>query len=135
MIRVHNLGSVRPVCGFKKTSDLVYRAGVVAVCTVSVMQVPVDQVIHMVAVRHGLVSTAVAVLVACTVGTARVVRGTVRGVCVANRQLVLVHVGRVGVVKMTIVQIVGMAIVAQRQVAAAFPVDVFVTFVPIAGHK
>ena len=42
---------------------------------------------------------------------------------------------RVGMMEMAIVQVVGMAVVAHGQVTAAFPVDMFVAFVSIAGHE
>ena len=76
-----------------------------------------------------------AMLVSCFVGTAPVIGGAVGRVRAADRQLVLIHVVRVGMMEMAIVQVVGMAVVAHRQVTAAFPVDMFVVFVATAGHE
>ena len=114
---------------------MLYGTVVVAVATVSVMEVAVHQVVHVIAVRHGFVSASGAMLVACLVGTAPVIGGAVSRVRTADRQLVLIHVVRVGVMEMAIVQVVGMAVVAHGQVTAAFPVDMFVAFVSIAGHE
>ena len=108
---------------------------VVAVVAVRVVQVAVDQIVHVIAVRHGFVPASGAMLVACLVGTAPVIGGAVSRVRTADRQLVLIHVVRVGMMEMAIVQVVGMAVVADGQVTAAFPVDMFVAFVSIAGHE
>ena len=53
-----------------------------------------------------------AMLVPCFVGAAPVIWGAVGRVRVADRQLVLIHVVRVGMMEMAIVQVVGMAVVA-----------------------
>ena len=103
--------------------------------SVGMVEMATHQIIHVVAVRHGLVPAAGAVLVARLVGAAPVIGGAVRRVRAADRQLVLIHVVRVGMMEMAIVQVVGMAVVAHGQVTAAFPVDMFVAIVSIAGHE
>ena len=115
---------------------MLYGTVVVAVATVSVMEVAVHQVVHVIAVRHGFVPASGAMLVACLVGTAPVIGGAVSRVRPADRELVLVHVARVGMMEVAIVQIVGMALVTHSHVTAVFPVDMLVAFVSIlAGHE
>ncbi len=101
---------------------------------VGVVQVPVDQVVHVVAVRYGLVTAAGSVPMARLVGVARVIGRAVGGIRAADGELMLVHVVRVGVVEMPIVQVVDVAIVPDCLVAAALPVDVIVALVLVAGH-
>lgn len=113
------------------------RPVVVAVIAVRVVQMPVHEIVHMVAVRHGLVAAAGAV------GVRRVVAGTV----VLGRALVRV-VGRnfdhvlVDVIAMRVMQ---MAVVQVVDVAAVLPADVlalgavavvmrFVLIVVATGH-
>ena len=102
---------------------------------VGMMQVPIHQIVHVVAVRHGLVPASGAMLVACLVGTAPVIGGAVSRVRTADRQLVFIHVVRVGMMEMAIVQVVGMPLVAHGLVTAVCPVHVSVTLVRIARHE
>ncbi len=103
--------------------------------SVGVMQVPVHQIVDVIAVGDRLVSASGAVLVAIVVRAARVIGRAVRGVGAADRQLVLVDVVRVRMVQVPIVQVVGMTVVADRHVATAFAMRVRVPVVSIAGHE
>jgi hypothetical protein len=113
---------------------MLYGTVVVAVAIVRVMEVAVHQVVHVVAVRHGLVTTSGAMPVVRLVRAARVIGRTVGRVRAIDRELVLVHVARVRVVEMPIVQVVGMSVVAHGRVTAPLSVDVLVAVVLIAGH-
>src|SRR5215472_3899126 len=64
--------TLRSVCAL-------HAAVIVAVTIMGVMQMAIDQVVYMISVGHGFVSAVVAVLmsstVACTIVTARAIRG------------------------------------------------------------
>ena len=113
---------------------MLHRTVVVAVASVGMMEVATHQIVEVVAVRHGLVSASGAVLVPCLVRTARVLGSAVSRVRLTDVQAVLIHVVRMGMMEVAVVQVVGVAVVAHCQVTAAFPVDVCVAVVPIAGH-
>ncbi len=115
-------------------SGSLYGAVVVAVAAVGVVEVAVHEVVHVVAVRHGFVSASGAVLVVRIVGAAGVIGRAVSRVRAADRQEVLVHVVGVGMMEVAVVQVVGVAVMAHGQVTAAFPVNVLVAVVTIAGH-
>ena len=110
------------------SADGFHRAVVVAVAVVDVVQAAVDQVVHVVAVRHGFVAAACAVDVAAAgvYGVAAV------GVGFAHFDDVFVVVAVVLVVQMAVVQVVGVAVVADGGVAAACAVDMGVVFVGVA---
>lgn len=88
---------------------------VVAVVPVGPVHPPVDQIIDVIPVGHGLVSAA------GTVGMRRVAGGgfgVLAGVRLIDRDHVLVHVLLVRVVQMAVVQVVEVIVVANRGVAA-----------------
>lgn len=99
---------------------------VVAVVAVGVVQVPVHEVVHMVAVGHGFMSAA---------GAMHVAR-LVPGACVRGRadvrvgggdgDAVLVHMVAVGVVQVAVVQIVSVSVMDDGSVTAAGAVSVIV---------
>jgi len=86
---------------------------VVAVVTVRVVQAAVHEVVHMVAVGDGLV-TAVGAVLMRTVD----LRRAVRRIGCADRDHVLVDMVFVHVMKMAVVQIVDVAVVPDRGMAA-----------------
>lgn len=92
---------------------------VVTVGAVGVVEMAVDEVVHMVAMRHGLVAAARAVDVIGRVAAAGVGRRAGVGVGGADSQPVLVHVVPVDVVEMAVVEVVHMAFVPHGGVAAA----------------
>ena len=102
---------------------------VVAVVAVRMVQVPVYQVINMIAVGNGLVPAARTVPVARFVTAAGVVRRTAVRVFIADLQHMFVNVVAVGVVKVSVVKIINMIAVANRGVAAVFAVNVVVIVV------
>jgi hypothetical protein len=92
---------------------------VVAVSAVGVMEMSIDEVVDVVAVRDGFVAAAGAVDVGGIVGSAGVLRGALGRVDRGQSNAVLVDVTIVEVVQMTIVQIVDVVVVADGRMAAA----------------
>ena len=91
---------------------------VVAVVTVGMVQLTFHQVVDMIAVRHGLVATAGAVLMARLVPRAfsRVAFVRMLGV---NGDAMLIDVAIVRVVQMPVMQVIGVAVMANRDVPTA----------------
>jgi hypothetical protein len=102
---------------------------VVAVVAVRVVQVAADEVIGVVAVGHGLVAAAGAVLVGLVVAVAGVGRRAGGRVGGADRQAVLLDAAAVGVVQVAVVQVIDVVFVLDGGVAAAGAVLVVVVFV------
>jgi len=101
---------------------------IVAVVAVGVVEVVTDQVVDVVAVRHGFVSAAGAVLMVGSVTFVDVIRAAV-GIEIAYRQDVLVHMVLMRMVEVAIVDVVDMAFVFDGSVAAIRSVLVVVRFV------
>lgn len=107
----------------------------VAVALARVVQVAVDEIVHVVAVRDGLVSAAGAVDVAGFVSVAGVVGRAPGGVGVAHLDAVLVHVVFVREVQMAVVEVVHVIAVLDRGVTAAGAMDVVRMMVDrVLGH-
>jgi hypothetical protein len=94
--------------------------------------VTLDEVIDVIAVRHGLVPAAGAVNVTLLVGSAIVLRRTAVGILRSHIQDVLVDVVPVDVVQMPVVQIVHMTVVLNGRVAAVGAVLMDVILVRVA---
>jgi hypothetical protein len=92
---------------------------VVAVIAVRMVEMAGDAIVHVVAVRHRLVATVGAVLMACLMPTAAMVRGAAVGILVRDLDHMLVDVTFVRVVEVAVVQIVDMVAVMHRSVSAA----------------
>jgi len=84
---------------------------IVAVVAVRMVQVALDEVVHVVAVRHSFVAAARAVLVVGGMGLAVVVRSACVGILRAHFDRMLVIVALVGVMEVAVVQIVGVTVV------------------------
>ncbi len=102
------------------------RAVVVAVARVRVVQVPVDEVVGVIGVRHGVVPAARAVVVREVMRRADVPQRALRGVGGCDAHGVLVDVIAVRVVHVPVVQVIRVALVFYRLVTAAGPVVVSV---------
>jgi len=105
------------------------RPVIVAMVAVRVMQVAVDQVIDMVAVGHRFMAAAGAVAVGLVVAVALVFRGAAIRVFGADFQHMLVHVIAVGMVQMTVVQVINVILMADGHMAALRPVLMGMAFV------
>ncbi len=88
------------------------------------MQMTVDDVVDVIAVRHAFVAAALAVLVIGSMGAARVALGAAGRVRIGNVEPVLVDVIAVHVVQMPVVQVVAMTAVAHAPMTAAHPMRV-----------
>jgi hypothetical protein len=108
---------------------------VVAVVAVRMVEVAGDQVVGVVAMRHGFVATIRTVGVIRVVPRAVVVRGAVVGVCGAHLDRVLVDMVLVRVMEVAVMQVIDVTIVLDRGVAALGTVLVGVTFVDLMTHR
>ena len=114
----------------KLSADDFYRAVVVAMVAVLVVQAAVDDVVHMVAVRHGFVAAAFAMDVA-SAGIDRMAAVRIGGVYF---EAVLVVMAFVGVVQVAVVQVVDMVAVLDGGVAAAFAVNMGMVGMGMVAH-
>jgi hypothetical protein len=101
----------------------------VTVAVVNVMQVSVDEVIGVIAVRNCFVPTAGAMLVPCRVSRALMALSTFVRILRRDAQLVLVDVVSVDVVQVPVVQIIDVISVLNTGVAATCAVLVRMVFV------
>lgn len=92
---------------------------VVAVVTMRVMQMTINQIIRMVAVRDSLVATARSMTVRSVVSPTPMIGGAAVWIRSAYRKHVLVHMILMRMMQMAIMQIVDVAIVTNSEVAAA----------------
>ena len=100
-----------------------------------VVQVPVDDVVGVVAVSDRVVPARRTVDVILVVGAGAVRRRACRGIRSADDERVLVDVARVRVVQVPVVEEILMAVVLDGLVAATGPVLVVVAFVRLViGH-
>ncbi len=91
---------------------------------VRVMQVAVDEVIHVIAMRDGWVPASRAVCVSAIMGATRVFWSAARRVLAAHLESVLVDVIAVWVMEMRTIKVVGVSIVVHCDMTAAVAVGV-----------
>jgi hypothetical protein len=103
-------------------------AVIVAVIAVRMMQVAVHQVVHVIAMRDGLVPATRSVLVALVVTAAVMARSASRGVGAADRQRMFLDRVAVLVVQMAVVQAIDVPFVDDPRVPAVGAVRVRVPF-------
>jgi hypothetical protein len=109
---------------------------VVAVTSVGVVQMPLDEIVLVVAVRNGLVPACGPVYVAIVVAGAAMGRRACRGVLVTHGDDALVDVVAMKVVQMAVVQVVGMPVMLNGFVAATGAVAVGVIGVrSVLAHR
>ena len=107
---------------------------IVAVVAVHMMQMPADEVVHMITVWHSLVPTARPMHVPCIVPAA-LVRGRASGwVRLIDRYAVLVYMALMGMMQMAVVEIIHVPIMHDCGVAAVGAVLVIVVAVLFAAH-
>lgn len=108
---------------------------VVTMAGVRMVQVPVDEVVEVIAVRHNLVTAGRAVCVGRVVTAARVRGGAGVWIGAADLDDVFVDVRLVGVMQVPVVQVVDMVAVAYGGVATGRAVDVSMEIVrAVFGH-
>lgn len=105
----------------------------VAVALVGVVQVAVDQIVHVVAMGHGRVA-AIGAMLMSGVMRGTIVRGAIGGIDGAHFQGAFVIVAVMGAVEVSVVKKVHVVAVLDRRVAAAGAVDVVVLFVYVMAH-
>jgi hypothetical protein len=107
---------------------------IVAVPLVRVMQVPIDEIVDVVAMRYGFMPTALAVNMGRVMAAAAPIRAPV-GIRRANRNGVLIYMIRVRVVQMAVVQVIDMPIMTDRSMTATWSVHVgMVAMRGVRGH-
>jgi hypothetical protein len=99
---------------------------IIAVITMRVVQVAIDQIIHMITMGHCFMAAIWSMDMALGMAFCR--GGAAVGVSRVNGDYMLVHVVMVRVVQMTIVQVIDMAIVFDSCVAATRPMFMVVPF-------
>lgn len=97
---------------------------IVAVITVLVVQVAGDQVVDVISVRNRRVAALRVVLVRLLVLAAIVPRRAAAGITAAHADLMLFHAAVVDMMQVTVVQIIDVAVVADRGVSAIGAVSV-----------
>jgi hypothetical protein len=109
------------------------RTMVITMVAVRVMQVPVDEIVNMIHMRHAFVTAPRAMHMGPIVSSAGMIGCALVPVRAVAFENVFVNVIAVQVMQMTIVQIVGMAVVPDRDVTAARSMCVSVMFVFLAS--
>jgi hypothetical protein len=102
---------------------------IIAVAAVIVVQVPLNDVVGVVAMRRPFVPAIGAVPVLCVMSSALVLRSTGIRIGRVHSQRMFIHVVAVDVVQMAIVKIIGVAIVHHALMSAAGIVLVGMLFV------
>jgi hypothetical protein len=95
---------------------------IITMIAMRVMQMTLYEIIGMVAVWHGLVAATRSVFVIRIVLAATMVRAAAIGIRGAHRNGMLVDMIVMRVMQMAVVEIIGVAVVANRNVAAALSV-------------
>lgn len=107
---------------------------IVAVGLMGMMQVPGDQIVRVVPVRHGLVAAGLAVHMDSLMARAGVGRRASRRVAGINPDQALVDVPLVCTVQVSIVQVVDVILMANRDVAAGLTVNMGVVGMRVMRH-
>jgi hypothetical protein len=103
---------------------------VVAVSVVLVVQMPIDQIVDMVAMRHGRVTTTRTMNMLRAVARAFMAsRARSRVLCRNLQNMLLDSATRGRMVQVSIVQVVDVSIVLKGRVSAVFAVDMIMIFV------
>ena len=114
-------------------SDQLQRAVIVAVITMRMMEMSIDKIVDVIAVRNGLVTAVGPVNVSRFMAAAAMVRCTLGRVGRRDGQLVLFDAAvDIDVVQMTVVQVIDVAVVLDGRVAAVGTVLVVVVFVDVS---
>ena len=104
---------------------------IVAMVAMLMMQVSLDEVVGVVAVRDRLVAAVGTVLVACVVATARVIWRAGARIGLRHRDRVIVDVPLVRMMHVPVVQVVRMPLVRDRRVPATRTVLVIMSLVRV----
>ena len=127
----------RPNIAFQKkgaSSSAFDGAVIVAMTAMRMVQMAVDKVVDMIGVRHALVTAARTVHVSALMPFARVIGRAHRPIPAIAFQHVLVDMITVHMMQVTVMQIVGVAVVVDSGMTATRRVCVRMVFVFLAGH-
>ena len=102
--------------------------------SVRMVEMPVDEVVEMISVGNGFVTTARAMHMVCVVPPACVVSGAASRIRLIHVDRVLIDVVFVGVMEMAVVKVVHVITVLYGGVAAIGPVLMAMLGVRFAGH-
>ena len=130
---IRALNAIRPIEGPCERSGRVQRAVVVAMIPMRMMQVPIHQVVDVIAVRYRGMAAARAMRVVGVV-TFAVVGNAAVGVCARDLDDVLVVVVLMGAMQMPVMQVAHMVPVLDGDVAAVRAVGMVVIFVDFVAH-
>ena len=102
---------------------------------VRMVQVAVDEIVDMIAMRNCFVSAVWTVHMTGSVSRAAMIRRAGGGIRRADFQLAFIEVAFVRRMQVAIVQVVDVTIVLNRSMAAACAVDMIVIFVDMVTHQ
>ena len=110
---------------------------VIAVACVRVVQMSIDEVVHVVAVRDGSMSAVCSMGVLRGVPSAVVSVGAIRGIADVYRKLVVVHVALMRMMKVSVMKEIDVILMLNGSVTAVQAVLVRMILVDemFAGHK
>jgi len=108
---------------------------IVTMRSVWMVQVPLHQVVHVISVRHGLMSAVGPMDVIGLVRSAVVARCASILVASACLHLVFINVVSVNMVQMAVMEIIGVAVVLDGRVATIGAVDMGVRFMDSTGFR
>jgi hypothetical protein len=101
---------------------------IVAVFPMGMVKVAVDEVVHVIAMRHRFVTAAGAVNMRSFVGATAMSRRALSGICGCYRDGVIIDVTVVHVMEVSVLKVVGMSVVLDGDVAAVLAMDVGPSF-------
>lgn len=101
---------------------------IIAMTAAGMVQMPFHQVINVITVRHGFVTTASSMLVIAVVAAAIVIRCAIGSISATNAQRMIVHMIAMYVVEVTVMKIVFMAIMLDGLVTTTFTVFMVMSF-------
>ncbi len=88
---------------------------IVAMITVRMMQMTIDEIIDVVAVRHGLVAAALAMDVSCIMATTAMIRSTPIRILVGHFNHVFIDMVPMGVVQVRVVEVIDVSAMANGE--------------------
>jgi hypothetical protein len=100
---------------------------------VDMMEMSMDQIIHMISVRHRLVAAAGAMAMSLLMLAAIMIGGAVRGIIAIHFQAMFLHDGPGHVMEMAIMEVIDVAIVLDPRMPALGSMLMRVSLV-MAGH-
>lgn len=98
--------------------SLAQRAVIVAMVAMRMMQVAINQIVHMVAMRHRFMAASGSMLVVCIVTSATMLRSALVGIGRADLDDMLIDMVAMHVMEMPVVEVVDMAVMQDGRMTA-----------------